>query len=57
VLKPAKLDVVSYDLYPRQCRDKVVFAIYVPVDSDVNYGPDGRKLISPNHEKFIDIYA
>ena len=57
VPKPTKLDAVSYDLYPRQYRDQVVFAICVPDESDGNYGPDGRKLIHPKHEKFIDIYA
>ena len=57
VPKPANLAAVSYDLYPRQYRDQVVFAICVPDESDGNYGHDGRKLISPKHEKFIDIYA
>jgi hypothetical protein len=57
VPKPTNLDVVSYDLYPRQYRDQVVFRICVPDESDGNYGPNGRKLISPKYEKFIDIYA
>jgi hypothetical protein len=57
VPKPANLAAVSYDLYPRRYRDQVVFAICVPVESDGNYGPDGRKLIRPKYEKFIDIYA
>jgi len=57
VPKPTNLDVVSYDLYPRQYRDQVVFRICVPDESDGNYGPNGRKLINPKYEKFIDIYA
>jgi len=57
VPKPTNLDVVSYDLYPRQYRDQVVFAISVIDESDGNYGPDGRKLINPKYEQFIDIYA
>ena len=57
VPKPTSLDVVSYDLYPRQYRDQVVFRICVPDESDGNYGPNGRKLINPKYEKFIDIYA
>jgi hypothetical protein len=57
VPKPTKLDAVSYDLYPRQYRDQVIFAICVPDESDGNYGPDGRQLISPKYEKFINIYA
>ena len=57
VPKPTNLDVVSYDLYPRQYRDQVVYTICVPDESDGNYGPNWRKLISPKYEKFIDIYA
>ena len=57
VPKPTNLDVVSYDLYPRQYRDQVVFRICVPDESGGNYGPNGRKLINPKYEKFIDIYA
>ena len=57
VPKPTNLDAVSCDLYPRQYRDQVVFRICVPDESDGNYGPNGRKLINPKYEKFIDIYA
>jgi len=57
VPKPINLDAVSCDLYPRQYRDQVVFAISVIDESDGNYGPDGRKLINPKYEQFIDIYA
>jgi hypothetical protein len=57
VPKPAPLDAVFYDLYPRRYRDQIVFTICVPDESDDNYGPDGKKLKNPNYEKFIDIYA
>jgi hypothetical protein len=57
VPKPTKLDTISYDLYPRQYRDQAVFTICVPDESDENYGPNGRKLINPKYDKFIDIYA
>ena len=57
VPKPTNLDMVFYDMYPRQYRDQVVFTICVIDESDGNYGPDGRKLINPNYQKFIDIYA
>jgi hypothetical protein len=57
VPKPTNLDAVFYDLYPSQYRDQVVFTICVPDESDGNYGPNGRKLISPKYEQFIDIYA
>lgn len=57
VPKPAGTNAVSYDLYPREYRDHVVFAVCVPVESDGNYGPDGRKLINPDYAKFINIYA
>jgi hypothetical protein len=57
VPKPTNLDAVFYELYPRQYRGQVVFTICVPDESDGNYGPNGRKLINPKYEKFIDIYA
>ena len=57
VPKPTNLDAVSYDLYPRQYRDQVVFTICVIDESDGNYGPDGRRLINPKYVKSIDIYA
>ena len=57
VPKPTSLDAVSYDLYPRQYRDQVVFTICVIDESDGNYGPDGRRLINPKYVKSIDIYA
>ena len=57
VPKPARQDAVFYDLYPRQYRDQVVFTICVQDESDGNYGPDGRKLINPKYDKFVDIYA
>ena len=57
VPKPTNLDAVFYDLYPRKYRDQVVFTICVPDESDGNYGPDGKKLIAPKYDKFIDIYA
>ena len=57
VPKPTILDAVSYDLYPRQYRDQVVFTICVIDESDGNYGPDGRRLINPQYVKSIDIYA
>ena len=57
VPRPANPDAVSYDLYPRQYRDQVVFTICVLDESDGNYGSDGRKLISPRYAKFINIYA
>jgi len=57
VPKPTNLDAVFYDLYPRQHRDQVVFTICVSDESDGKYGTDGRKLINPKYEKFIDIYA
>ncbi len=57
VPKPPNLDAVFYDLYPRHYQDQVVFTICVQDESDGNYGPDGRKLITPNYEKSIDIYA
>jgi hypothetical protein len=57
VPKPTRLDEVSYDLYPRQNRDQVVFSICVPDESDGEYGSDGRKLITPKFSEFIDIYA
>ena len=57
VPKPTKLDAVFYDLYPRHYRDQVVFTICVQDESDGNYGPDGRKLINPKYEEFIDIYV
>jgi hypothetical protein len=57
VPRPTNLDAVSYDLYPRQYRDQVVFTIRVPDESDGNYGSDGRKLISPQYAKFVNIYA
>jgi len=57
VPRPANLDVVSCDLYPRQYRDQVLFTICVPDESDGKYGPDGRKLITPKYAKIVNIYA
>jgi len=57
VPKPTSLDAVSYDLYPRQNQDQVVFSICVPDEPDGKYGPDGRKLINPKYSEFIDLYA
>jgi hypothetical protein len=57
VPKPTNLDVVFYDLYPRQYRDQVVFTICVPDESDGNYGSNGRQLINPKYAEFINIYA
>lgn len=57
VPKPSNLDAVSYDLYPRQYRDQVVYTICVPDESDNNYGADGRKLIHPKYAIFVDVYA
>jgi len=57
VPKPTNLDTVFFDLYPRNYQDQVVFTIRVQNESDGNYGPDGRKLVNPKYENFIDIYA
>jgi hypothetical protein len=57
VPKSTRLGAVSYDLYPRQYRDQVVYTIRVIDESDGNYGPDGRKLVDSEYAKFIDIYA
>jgi hypothetical protein len=57
VPKPTSLNTVSYDLYPRQYRDQVVFSLCVLDESDGNYGPDGRKLTNLKYAEFIDIYA
>ena len=57
VPKSTHLGAVSYDLYPRQYRDQVVYTIRVIDESDGNYGADGRKLDDLEYAKFIDIYV
>ena len=57
VPKPARLNAVSLDLYPRQNRYEVVYSICVPDEPDGKYGPDGRIRMKLKYAEFIDIYV
>ena len=57
VSKPDRLVRVSYDMYPKQYRNQVVFTMHKYDESDGNYGPDGRRFINHRYAEFVDIYA
>ncbi|MBL7179156.1 MAG: hypothetical protein ISS65_02955 [Desulfobacterales bacterium] len=56
---PKRLHAASMclDLYPRRCRNEVVFTVRKTDESEGKYGPDGRKRENPKCANFIDIFV